>query len=136
NVSTAVGPFEERFREALPRLRSANAANLLIIDQYGVKHVSDDVFRVLIGLDQTDFLFFVSSSYLHRFQDHPAIKRYIEFQRPEDYNQVHRVVLDHYRKLVPPDRAYWLAPFSIKKGSNVYGLIFGSGHPFGLEKFL
>lgn len=132
----AVGGFDEQFREALQRMQSANAANLLIIDQYGVKHVSDDVFQTLIELDQTDFLFFVSSSYLHRFRDHPAIKRYHDFERPEDYYQVHNVVLEHYRKLVSPGRKYWLAPFSLKKGSNVYGVIFGSAHPKGMEKFL
>ncbi|MEA2083505.1 MAG: hypothetical protein U9O82_04540 [Thermodesulfobacteriota bacterium] len=27
-------------------------------------------------------------------------------------------------------------PFSLKKGSNIYGLIFGSKHPLGVEKFL
>jgi hypothetical protein len=31
---------------------------------------------------------------------------------------------------------YHLAPFSIKKGSNIYGLIFGSAHPLGMDKFL
>ena len=29
-----------------------------------------------------------------------------------------------------------LAPFSIKKGINIYGLIFGSNHTLGIEKFL
>lgn len=29
-----------------------------------------------------------------------------------------------------------LRRFSIKKDSNIYGLIFGSGHPLGVEKFL
>ena len=117
-------------------MQRPDAVNLVIIDQYGVKQVSDSVFRTLLSLDRTDFLFFISSSYLHRFKDHPAIKRYIEFKRPEDYYQVHNVVLDYYRSLVPTGRSYWLAPFSIKKGSNVYGVIFGSGHPLGMEKFL
>ena len=33
---------------------------------------------------------------------------------------------------------YYLAPFSIAKdfGSNVYGLVFGSRHPLGIDKFL
>ncbi|MDP2646358.1 MAG: hypothetical protein Q8P24_15580, partial [Desulfobacterales bacterium] len=26
--------------------------------------------------------------------------------------------------------------FSIRKGANVYGLVFGSGHPLGIDKFL
>jgi len=43
---------------------------------------------------------------------------------------------EYYRKLVPANKDYYLAPFSIKKGSNIYGLIFGSGILIGLEKFL
>jgi hypothetical protein len=31
---------------------------------------------------------------------------------------------------------YHLAPFSIKKGANIYGVIFGSGSLLGLDKFL
>jgi hypothetical protein len=30
----------------------------------------------------------------------------------------------------------YLAPFSIRKKSNIYGLIFGSQHPLGIHKFL
>lgn len=33
------------------------------------------------------------------------------------------------------ERKYYLAPFSIRKKSNVYGLIFGSAHILGLQKF-
>jgi hypothetical protein len=76
-----------------------------------------------------DFLFFLSSSTLHRFRDDPAIKQKIT--RPDDYYQVHQVALDYYRGFLPNAADYFLAPFSIKKGSNIYGLIFGSAHPFG-----
>jgi len=31
---------------------------------------------------------------------------------------------------------YFLAPFSIRKGANIYGLIFGSNNPVGMEKYL
>jgi len=44
-------------------------------------------------------------------------------------------ILEYYRTMVG-DRKYYLAQFSIKKGSNIYGLIFGSHHILGLEKFL
>jgi hypothetical protein len=37
---------------------------------------------------------------------------------------------------VPTGKDYYLSSFSIKKDSNVYGLIFGSGSLYGLEKFL
>jgi hypothetical protein len=38
--------------------------------------------------------------------------------------------------MVPVGMRYFLAHFSIKKDSNVYGLIFGSHHPLGMDKFL
>lgn len=56
--------------------------------------------------------------------------------RPDDYHQIHRAVLDYYRALLANPDDYFLAPFSIKKGSNIYGLIFGSAHPLGMDKFL
>ncbi len=130
------GTFEHMFPKALAEISHSSSANLVIIDQYGVSQVSDQVFHTLVALDRTDFIFFISSSFLHRFANHPSIKRYIEFPRPEDYYQVHNVVLNHYRNLIPPGREFWLAPYSIKKGSNVYGIIFGSSHPLGIEKFL
>jgi len=53
-----------------------------------------------------------------------------------NYFHVHRKVLNHYKSLIPPDKEYFLAPFSIRKGSNIYGLIFGTNHTLGMEKFL
>ncbi len=64
--------------------------------------------------------------------DHPAIK--IKIDRPEDSYDVHRAAFDWFRKLAPPD--YFLGRFSIRKRSNIYGLIFGSQHPLGIHKFL
>lgn len=115
-------------------LMDRGAAKLLIIDQYGVDEVTDDVFKKLIGFPTSDFIFFLSSSTLHRFRDHPAIKQKIE--RPDDSYDVHRAAVDYYRKLVPPGAEYFLGRFSIRKRSNIYGLIFGSRHPLGIHKFL
>ena len=36
----------------------------------------------------------------------------------------------------PRGAEYYLAPFSIKKGANIYGVIFGSGYPLGMDRFL
>lgn len=49
---------------------------------------------------------------------------------------MHRKVLDHYKSLIGNGKKYFLAPFSIRKGANVYGLIFGTNHTLGIEKFL
>ena len=56
--------------------------------------------------------------------------------RPDDYFHVHRAALGYYHSLLPSEGRYFLAPFSIKKGSNIYGLIFGSAHLLGIDKFL
>ena len=126
------------FLEALNRSRTVlndpAAAKLLFIDQYGVDSVTRDVFLTLVAAPACDFLFFISSSTLNRFRDHPAIKQKI--LRPTDHYHVHRAVVEYYRGLLPTGSEYHLAPFSIKKGSNIYGLIFGSAHPLGMDKFL
>ncbi|MGH7944513.1 MAG: three-Cys-motif partner protein TcmP [Opitutaceae bacterium] len=115
-----------------PILENARAAKLLIIDQFGVDEVTDDVFKELIKLPTTDFIFFLSSSTLHRFRDHPAIKMKID--KPEDSYDVHRAASDYFRALAPPH--VFLGRFSIRKRSNIYGLLFGSQHPLGIHKFL
>ena len=115
-------------------LSDRGIAKLLIIDQYGVDEVTDDVFRRLISFPRTDFIFFLSSSTLHRFRNHLAIKQKIE--KPEDSYDVHRAALAYYRKLIPPADEMFLSPFSIKKRSNIYGLVFGSRHLLGIHKFL
>jgi three-Cys-motif partner protein len=126
--------FTSAFTDFDLTLNSTTGAKLLLIDQFGVDTVTADVFRKLVGFPRTDFLFFISSNTLRRFRDHPAIKQKI---RPTaDHYQVHRAVVDFYRDLLPEGKRYYLAPFSIKKGGNIYGLIFGSAHPRGIDKFL
>lgn len=126
--------FDDAFRESALMLADPQAAKLVFIDQTGVAQVTPEVFRKLVHSPTCDYLFFLSSSTLHRFRDHPAIWQKID--RPEDYYHVHRAALEYYRGLLPPGQEYYLAPFSIKKGANIYGLIFGSAHPLGIDKFL
>jgi three-Cys-motif partner protein len=136
NITPDIRPlsFDQSFMECASLLANSNSAKLLFIDQCGVDEVTSDVFRKLVNSPTCDFLFFLSSSTLHRFRDHPAIKQKIV--RPNDYYHVHRAALDYYRGLLPVGQRYFLAPFSIKKGSNIYGLIFGSAHARGMDKFL
>jgi len=126
--------FGDALKECQSILSDQNAAKLLIIDQYGVDEVSDAVFKQLLRYPTCDFIFFLSSATLHRFRDHPAIKQKIEVL--VDSYDVHRAAFAYYRKLIPSNDAFYLGPFSIKKGSNIYGLIFGSRHPLGIHKFL
>jgi hypothetical protein len=55
--------------------------------------------------------------------------------RNVDYNNIHRFVCEYFRQKLG-DQRYYLAPFSIRKGGNTYGVIFGSGSLLGLQKFL
>lgn len=127
------------FKDALKihhnTLNDPGAAKLLIIDQCGVDEVSDDIFKYLIRLPRTDFIFFLSSSTLHRFREHPNIKQKI--QKPDDSYHVHRKAFDYYHNLIPAGEEVFLGRFSIRKErGNIYGLIFGSHHPLGIHKFL
>jgi three-Cys-motif partner protein len=126
--------FSAAFEKCRPLLASPSAAKLVLIDQFGVGHVTDDIFRMLSSAPTCDFLFFISSSTLNRFHEHPAITQKIV--RPDDHYHVHRAALEYYRGLLAPRSKYFLAPFSIKKGANIYGLIFGTSHPLGMDKFL
>jgi three-Cys-motif partner protein len=126
--------FQDALQEHEKLLCESRIAKLLIIDQFGVDEVSDSVFRRLISYPTTDFIFFLSSSTLHRFRAHPAIKQKIE--KPEDSYDVHRAAVGYYRNLIPADTEFYLGSFSIRKRSNIYGLIFGSRHPLGIHKFL
>jgi len=126
------------FNKYYPSMRLT--ANFLFLDQNGIKQITEEVFAKLIGLRQTDFLFFISSSYIKRFSELEEFKKYLKISKQDlegkSYYHIHRVVLDYYRSKIPHNREYFLAPFSIKKPSGIYGLIFGTNHTLGIEKFL
>jgi three-Cys-motif partner protein len=106
--------------------------SLVFIDQNGLKHVTRKVFDVLTAASTTDFLFFTASSFKQRFGDlvAPEIKLPANTSRLE----VHRVLADVYRQWAP--KGIFIGHFSLKKGANVYGLVFGSHHWRGMLKFL
>ncbi len=131
--------FIQAFEELRPQMR--DSANLLLLDQNGVRFFTADIFHQIRTLPVTDTLVFMSASYVLRFKDEPEINQYLEAERifagkTPAYHQVHRAIVDYYRSLVPAPTQYLLAPFSIRSGSNIYGLIFGSQNLKGLQKFL
>lgn len=121
-----------------------NGCNLLFIDQNGFKEVNEKIFQYLINLDTTEFIFFISSSYIHRFAALPEIqgvhpKFDFEKIRKTSRKKVHNIICEEYKKYVPQNiSSYGLIPFSIMKSdnNNVYGLIFVSKHILGADKFL
>jgi len=132
----------EDFKDFYPEINkiTKGSANLIFLDQFGIKYVNEEKFIELSHLPMTDLIFFISSSTFKRFHSDSNVNGVLgldsdEIQEMEFY-KIHQLVHKAYTEFIPENHSYGLAPFSIKKGSNVYGLIFGSGHPLGLEKFL
>ena len=133
--------FQQAFNNRKLLLGSSSAAKLIILDQSGIKQITDDTFNELINFPATDFMFFISSSTLKRFLSVEEVRQYFPNMSPTEIKEVpatdvHRFVCQYYQKLVPSGKDFYLAPFSIKKRSNIYGIIFGTGILRGLEKFL
>ncbi|MCK5603259.1 three-Cys-motif partner protein TcmP [Candidatus Pacearchaeota archaeon] len=133
--------FQKAFEAGKSLLEDPAGAKLLILDQSGVKQITRDIFKELVSMPTTDFMFFISSSFLKRFIGTEEVGQYFPDLSVEDLmgipaTDVHRFMCSYYKKLVPPGKNFYLAPFSIKNGANIYGIIFGSGILLGLEKFL
>ncbi|MFH1673529.1 MAG: three-Cys-motif partner protein TcmP [Pseudomonadota bacterium] len=131
--------FHSAFEQWEPYMHG-RVANLLFLDQNGVKQITKPVFQAIVRLPKTDFTFFISSALVNRFRSVPEIRDCVpvtdeDFSRMNGTN-VHRIVADSYRRWIPDGLEYYLGSFSIRKGANVYGLVFGSGHPLGIDKFL
>ena len=56
----------------------SGAANLIFIDQCGVKQVTEPVFKTLVDLKGTDFIFFIASSYFKRFKKMDEFRKYLD----------------------------------------------------------
>ena len=131
--------FQVIFYEKLSKI--SETPSLLFIDQNGIKQVTNKIFAELLNLKQTDFLFFISSYYFKRFSNEPGfIQHFPDLSREKvkaaKPSEIHEIVLDYYKNLIPEDNQTRIYPFTLKKNRNVYGLIFGSKHPLGVEKFL
>ncbi|HTI61168.1 three-Cys-motif partner protein TcmP [Mucilaginibacter sp.] len=140
NVQHYNEDFQVIFKEFYPKIAARDSANLVFLDQNGIKQINRDVFSSLISASTTDILFFISSSYFARFADHESFEKHMVINQSDlinnNYYNIHRTIFSYYKSLIPLTVLYYLAPFSIKKSSNIYGLIFGSGHTLGIEKFL
>lgn len=138
SVSTSALTFEKALGENLENIKRGDSGNLLIMDQFGVKAVTPQVVQQLANCPFTDVLFFISSSYVRRFIETPEIARIVDADASEvktvEYKLIHRCLCRYFKGKIERED-YYLVPFSIKKNANIYGVIFGSGHLLGLEKF-
>jgi len=130
------------FTEIFPQYENIinNHPSLVFLDQNGIKFIAEPYFNALVNSQMTDFLYYISTSYIRRFADTPEFQKYIDVDpekvKETPYNFIHKFLLDHLRSKLPKDSSMRLYPFSIKKNSNIYGIIFGSSHARGAEKFL
>lgn len=130
--------FEEMFSRHLSAMNNQHTCNLLFIDPCGIA-VTNKIFLNIVKLNLTDFLLFAPSFHVWRFYDEDAIQKKLPGITRELVSQsghAHRLMSEYYQSLVPCDVQYYIAPFSIKKGSSTHGIVFGSRNLRGLEKFL
>lgn len=135
--------LNEDFKDIFYKLKPDLECNpsLLFIDQSGIRQVTGEILNELAKLQRADFLFFISSSFFIRFCDYSSFKKHFpdicqEELREKNYNSIHRKILEHYKKMLHPNSPLRLIPFSIKKSRHIYGLIFGTKHILGVDKFL
>lgn len=128
----------ELFFELLPAMDKF--PSLVFLDQNGIKFISKEYINALEKLNTLDFLYFVSSSYFKWFGTTEEFKRVLDFS-PEELEKtsqklMHRAVLEKIEAGLPQSTKLKLFPYSIKKGSNIYGIIFGAKHFRAVDKFL
>ena len=140
--SVSINYYCEDFGELFPKLEPVigHVPSLVFLDQNGIKAISQQYFQELEKKKQTDFLYFVSSGYFWRFGESVEFKAHLDVDiseaKKDSYRFVHRYVLNQIKKGLPVGTKLMLYPFSIKKGANIHGLIFGASHPLAVEKFL
>jgi three-Cys-motif partner protein len=141
-VTLTCRDFKGLFDEYLHLMREKSTGNFLFLDQNGISQVTAPVFGEIIKLQSTDFMFFVASETIKRFGGSGRTQKHIDIPREKiwatQHNKIHRTITEYYKSLIPNGQKYYLAPFSIKKPDtgNIYGLVFGTGHLAGLEKFM
>ncbi len=116
------------------------APSLVYLDQNGVKFTSDKYFLNIAQKSTTDFLYYISSSYILRFGETSEFKNVLDVNmddiRKQPYKYIHQAILNHLRQRLPQGSKVKLYPFTIKKNTNIYGIVFGASHIRAVDKFL
>jgi len=130
--------FETLFPQLLPTIKKYPA--LVYLDQNGIKFTSETYFLELEKTAQTDFLYFISSSYFWRFGKLDEFKMHLDIDMEEakkdPYKFIHVNIIQQLRRKLPVRTKLRLYPFSLKKGKNIHGIIFGASHARAVDKFL
>ncbi|HEX5155341.1 MAG TPA: three-Cys-motif partner protein TcmP [Parafilimonas sp.] len=134
--------FNEDVEILFPKLISKikEFPSLVYLDQNGIKFLSDTYLLELEKLKQTDFLYFVSSSYFTWLGHTDEFKKHVDLDIEElkrnPYRYIHRNVIEQLKKRLPINSRLKLYPYSLKKDTNIFGIIFGAKHPLAVDKFL
>ncbi|SIT94043.1 three-Cys-motif partner protein TcmP [Pontibacter indicus] len=130
--------FNQVYTELLPEIEKY--PSLVFLDQNGIKFTNLKNLLALERTRQTDFLFFISSSHVRRFGSTKEFSNHLsidmEALKSNPYRFIHEDVVKAISNQIPTGSALKLHPFSIKKGTNIHGLVFGAKHPRAVEKFL
>lgn len=130
--------FENVFNELYPKIEKY--PSLIFADQNGIKFFSEYYIKAFEKIDKTDFLYFISSSYMWRFGNKNDFKKYMNIDmnkiKKNPYKFIHRSLIEQTKIHLSIDSKLKLFPFSIKKGSKIYGIVFGAKHLLAVEKFL
>ena len=130
--------FEDLFVKLLPEIKQH--PSLVYLDQNGIKFLSEKYFLELENTKQTDFLYFLSASYFWRFGESKEFKVHLDIDmveaKKDPYKFIHRNILEQLRNKLPGATKLKLYPFSLRKGANIHGIIFGATHPRAVDKFL
>ena len=130
--------FAILFPKLLPKIKAF--PSLVYIDQNGLRFLANQYLLELEKTETTDFLYYASSSFLLRFGNTPEFQHClsldIEKIRRKKPKYVHQELLVQLRGKLPAITNLALYPFTIKKNSSYYGIIFGASHPRAVDKFL
>ena len=95
--------FEKLFNELLPIMKALPC--LVYLDQNGIKYIAENYLFELEKLKQTDFLYFVSSSYFRRFGHKPEFKKHIDIDvsilKKDPQRFIHRNLIEQLRAKLP-----------------------------------
>jgi three-Cys-motif partner protein len=138
NVEYRKCDFNELFPKCLSIIRTF--PSLVYLDQNGIKFIADKFILELEKTHTTDFLYYISSSYFWRFGNTKAFKNVIDMDmekvKQNPYKYIHITILNHLKSKLPNNSELSLYPFTIKKQSGMYGIIFGAKHKRAVDKFL
>jgi three-Cys-motif partner protein len=130
--------FDVCFNELLPFIQKH--PSLVFLDQNGIKYLSDKYFLALEKTTGTDFLYFISSSYFWRFGESEEFKMHLDINleeaKKDPYQFIHRNLIKQLYSKLPHQSRLKLYPFSLMKGTNIHGIIFGAKHIRAVDKFL